>query len=64
MTISRLLALYLNGNQLTGSIPPELGDLASLTRLYLHNNQLTEPIPPELGNLASLRGLVSLTTTN
>jgi Leucine-rich repeat (LRR) protein len=47
--------LSLNNNQLSGSIPPELGNLASLERLYLQCNQLSGSIPPELGNLASLQ---------
>ena len=45
------------GNGLAGSIPPELGNLANLTRLGLSNNVLSGPIPPELGNLASLTRL-------
>ena len=42
---------------LAGEIPPELGDLANLTRLELWNNALTGPIPPELGDLANLQFL-------
>ena len=42
---------------MTGSIPPELGNLANLENLDLYNNQLTGTIPPELGNLANLEGL-------
>jgi Leucine Rich Repeat len=33
--------LYLISNQLTGTIPPELGKLAYLQRLVLFSNQLT-----------------------
>ena len=36
-------------NQLTGSIPPELGQLTRLAYLGLAGNHLTGPIPPELG---------------
>ena len=36
-------------NQLTGSIPPELGQLTRLAYLGLARNHLTGPIPPELG---------------
>ena len=48
----RMLALHYN--QLTGSIPAELGNLSSLHHLVLGDNQLTGPIPAELGNLANL----------
>ena len=50
----RVTGLYLDGNQLSGSIPPDLGNLASLVTLYLYDNQLSGSIPPELGNLANL----------
>ena len=53
----RVLDLW--DNDLTGSIPPELGQLASLRGLYLTDNDLTGSIPPELGQLASLRDLYS-----
>ena len=39
---------------LTGKIPPELGDLSSLTHLFLNDNALVGPIPKELGNLSSV----------
>jgi hypothetical protein len=44
----------LSYNQLSGSIPPELGNLANLTELGLSSNQLSGSIPTELGNLANL----------
>jgi hypothetical protein len=50
--------LALSKNQLTGSIPPELGNLTNLFYLVLNNNQLSGPIPPELGNLAGLELLI------
>ena len=49
--------IYLRGNQLTGSIPPELGSLSELKDLYLSYNWLTGPIPPELGSLSNLKDL-------
>ena len=49
--------LDLSDNQLTGTIPAELGNLANLEELSLYDNQLTGTIPAELGNLANLQGL-------
>ena len=49
--------LWLDGNQLSGEIPPELGNLANLTSLYIQETQLSGGIPPELGNLANLEFL-------
>ena len=45
------------GNNLRGSIPPELGTLARLRDLRLSNNALTGSIPSELGNLTELEVL-------
>ena len=45
-----------NGN-LTGAIPPELGDLVALQELDLSQNDLTGAIPPELGALTNLEEL-------
>ena len=42
---------------LSGTIPPELGNLTSLTDLDLGYNHLAGPIPPELRNLINLRML-------
>ena len=44
-------------NQLTGSIPPELADLANLQRLDLQDNQLSGSIPSQLADLANLQSL-------
>ena len=49
-----VLELVLEKNQLFGTLPPELGDLANLQRLDLSGNQLQEEIPSELGNLSNL----------
>lgn len=43
------------GNNLTGTIPKELGSLSNLTSLLLAWNNLSGSIPPELGNLSNLR---------
>jgi hypothetical protein len=44
----------LESNDLSGSIPPELGNLSNITHLTLSGNQLTGSIPPALGNLTTL----------
>ena len=51
----RVTELDLRDNQLSGSIPSELGNLANLEGLWLDGNQLSGPIPSELGNLANLQ---------
>ena len=53
----RVTRLDLADNQLTGSIPDELGSLSSLEVLDLNDNQLTGEIPPELGSLSNLTHL-------
>ena len=53
----RVTGLSLLGNKLSGSIPPELGNLASLTWLWLFGNQLSGSIPSELGSLTNLTWL-------
>ncbi len=40
----RVTEINLSSNQLTGSIPVEIGDLTSLTKLFLCDNQLTGSI--------------------
>ena len=52
-----VLSLGLYHNNLSGRLPPELGDLTSLQSLGLLGNRLSGPIPPELGNLVNLEGL-------
>ncbi len=50
-------ALVLEDNNLTGTIPPELGNFARLETLDLSGNTLDGLIPPELGKLARLQVL-------
>ena len=49
--------LELSDEDLTGTIPPELGGLLELTHLDLSSNSLTEDIPRELGGLSNLESL-------
>ena len=49
------LCRLLNGNQLTGPIPLELGNLLNMNRLQLDENLLNGPIPSSFGNFINLR---------
>ena len=53
----RVTELNLNHNQLTGPIPPELGNLTNLLRLDLTGNPLSGEVPPWLGDFANLEWL-------
>ncbi len=50
--------LSLKDNNLSGTLPRELGNLPHLRQLDLDDNELTGAIPPELGDLPQLRRLV------
>ena len=60
-SIENTTELNLHHTQLTGAIPPEIGNLINLTHLWLAGNQLTGSIPVEIGNLSNLTWL-SLST--
>ena len=49
--------IILPTNNLTGTLPAELGNLSSLRMLYFDNNSLAGEIPGELGNLSQLEEL-------
>ena len=51
---STVLEIGLYDNQLSGSIPAEIGNLPDLSVLKLNGNQLSGSIPKELGNLKQL----------
>lgn len=53
----RVRELNLASNKLTGSIPPEIGNLTELHVLDLSLNSLTGPIPVDIGQLKALRNL-------
>ncbi len=57
--IATTTVLHLESSNLSGPIPPEIGNLVNLERLYLYDNQLTGEIPSEIGNLVNLRKLWS-----
>ena len=50
--------LYYYQNNLTGTLPPQLGNLLQLQSLVIRYDGLTGSIPPELGNLTNLSALV------
>jgi len=54
---SNVANLYLSNNQLSGVIPPELGNLTFLASLYMSSNSLTGNIPPEIGNITYIDGI-------
>ncbi|KAF8765344.1 hypothetical protein HU200_008722 [Digitaria exilis] len=54
---ARVVGVAVAGKNLSGVMPPELGNLALLRRLNLHGNRLTGTIPPALANATSLRSL-------
>ena len=53
----RITGLHMESNNLSGSMPSELGSLARLKNMNLGDNDLSGPIPPSLGNLTSLEGM-------
>nr|CAB3489754.1 unnamed protein product [Digitaria exilis] len=54
---ARVVGVAVAGKNLSGVVPPELGNLALLRRLNLHGNRLTGTVPPALANATSLRSL-------
>jgi len=53
----RVITINLWGNDLYGTIPSSIGNLANLTVLLLYNNQLIGSIPSSIGNLVNLTAL-------
>lgn len=53
-----MLGLNLTDSFISGSIPPEIGNMTNLVSLNLQNDNFSGPIPLEIGNLVNL---VSLT---
>ena len=54
----RVTELRLHDNQLSGSLPLELGDLTALQGFYLSGNHLTGALPQTITNLTQLGSLV------
>ncbi|GJN10336.1 hypothetical protein PR202_ga28422 [Eleusine coracana subsp. coracana] len=47
-------AISLSNNQLTGALPPTIGNFSGLQKLLLDHNKFTGAVPPELGRLQQL----------
>ena len=56
-TTAYVEGIFLYDNNLSGSIPEELGNLRNLKFLFLEDNSLTGSIPSSLGNLIHLKEL-------
>ena len=54
----RVTKIEFDGNELSGRLPHELGNLTNLQCLWLGNDNLEGRIPRELGNLTNLEGIV------
>ena len=50
-------SIWLDNNNLTGTIPSEIGNFGDLRHLSLGDNNLTGPIPVEIGNITGLDSL-------
>lgn len=55
--LGQVVNISLQGKDLTGKIPPEIGQLQSLSGLYLHFNKLHGVVPKEIANLTQLSDL-------
>ncbi|KAK9025585.1 hypothetical protein V6N11_038448 [Hibiscus sabdariffa] len=57
-TICHVTQILIKGHNLTGILPPELGNLTHLEVMSLLGNRLSGPIPGEIGDIPTLEGLV------
>ncbi|MBN1781116.1 hypothetical protein JW948_08340 [bacterium] len=53
----RVTNIVLSNNNLSGPLPPEIGNLTALTNLQLGNNHITGNIPPGIGRMTRLGSL-------
>uniref|UniRef100_A0ACD5XAH5 Uncharacterized protein n=1 Tax=Avena sativa TaxID=4498 RepID=A0ACD5XAH5_AVESA len=57
LPVDELQELYLDDNNLTGSIPPQLDQFSSLSTLWLSNNKISGEIPVGIRGLQNLKEL-------
>jgi len=50
----KVIAMYMYENNLTGVIPPEIGNMLNITDIDLHQNSIGGTLPKEIGNLSKL----------
>ncbi|KAF8714078.1 hypothetical protein HU200_028075 [Digitaria exilis] len=55
--LTMLVKLSMANNNLSGSLPSNVGSLKSLKFMDISNNQFSGPIPEDIGNLRSLQNL-------
>jgi Leucine-rich repeat (LRR) protein len=55
--MTNLKEFWINNNELTGTIPPQFGDLENLDTAYLSHNKLTGTIPVQIGQMYELESL-------
>ncbi len=55
----RVDVIFLADNNLTGKIPPEIGEIRNLLNLNLSSNQLSGIIPTEIENLTPVLGFIT-----
>ena len=60
---NRVIGLWIENNNLTGTIPNEIDDLTELTYLNLYGNNIMGSIPTTIGNLNNLT-LLNLSSNN
>ncbi|XP_042479270.1 probable LRR receptor-like serine/threonine-protein kinase At1g53440 isoform X2 [Macadamia integrifolia] len=53
-----LVIISMLGNRISGTIPKEIGGIATLEQLVLEDNELEGTLPPELGNLSRLKRFI------
>src|SRR3954466_12293253 len=51
---TRVTALSVNYNNVTGTLPPAIGDLSNVTEIQLEGNKLTGSIPLQIASLTHL----------
>ena len=55
--LTKLVDLDIDHNELTGSIPTELGNLINITQIDLDENNLNGTIPTEFGRMTKARAI-------